>query len=95
MMAAQDRRRSTLDWFVAHPRFVVRRWADPVIDRCGFDARHVYVERFWLPVLGPSAVLAARRIADWLDGHSAGVNVDLVEFGASLGIGTGRVRWSV
>lgn len=92
MMAKEDRRRFTLDWFVAHPTVEVRPWRDPVIDHCGFDARHVYVETYWLPILGPSAVLAVRRIADWLDGQSAGVSIDLVEFGASLGIGTGTGR---
>ncbi len=92
MMASDDRRRFTLDWFVAHPIITVHPWRDSVIDQCGFDARHVYVETYWLPILGPSAVFAARRIADWLDPHPAGVRIDLVEFGASLGIGTGTGR---
>lgn len=92
MMAKEDRRRSTLDWFVAHPTMEVRPWRDPVIDQCGYDARDVYVETYWLPILGPSAVLAARRIADRLDRQPAGVSIDLVEFGASLGIGTGTGR---
>ncbi len=63
-----------------------------MIDQCGFDARDAYVETYWLPILGPSAVLAARRIADWLDRQPAGVGIDLVEFGASLGIGIGTGR---
>ncbi len=92
MMGGDDRRRSTLDWFVAHPIIEVRPWHDSVIDQCGFDARHVYVETYWLPILGPSAVFAARRFADWLDPHPAGVRIELVEFGASLGIGTGTGR---
>lgn len=92
MTAKDDRRRSTLDWLVAHPTSEVRPWHDPVSQQCGFDARHGYVEQFWLPILGPSAVLALRRLADWLDCHPAGVQVDLVEFGSSLGIGTGTGR---
>lgn len=92
MMAKEDRRRSTLDWFVSHPTVDLRPLRDPVIDKCGFDARHVYVETYWLPILGPSAVLAARRITDWLDREPAGVSIDLVEFGASLGIGAGTGR---
>lgn len=87
-----EHRSSTLGWFVSHPRFVVRPWRDPVIDSLGYDARHVYVETYWLPVLGPSAVLAARRLADLLDRHPAGVSLDLVELGASLGVGTGTGR---
>jgi hypothetical protein len=92
MIAKEDRRRSTLDWFVAHPIFEVRAWRDPVIDQSGYDARHIYVETFWLPILGPSAVLAARRIAVWLDCQTSAVRIDLVEFGSSLGIGTGTGR---
>jgi hypothetical protein len=92
MKAKEDRRRSTLDWFVAHPMIEIRKWVDPVNDQCGFDARHVYVETYWLPILGPSTVLAARRIADQLDRQPAGVSIDLVEFGASLGIGAGTGR---
>ncbi len=92
MMPGGERRRSTLEWFVAHPTVEVHRWCDPVIDRRGYDARHLYVESFWLPVLGPSSVFAIRRIADALDEQPAGVRIDLVEFGASLGIGTGTGR---
>lgn len=40
----------------------------------------------------PKGAIAARRIADCLDDQPAGVSVDLVEFGASLGIGTGTGR---
>ena len=87
-----ERRSSKLDWFVAHPNFEVCSWRDPVIDSLGYDARHRYVETYWLPVLGPSAVLAVRRFAGLLDGHPTGVRVDLVEFGASLGIGAGTGR---
>ncbi len=92
MSEPSERRNSTLDWFVGHPTFTVRPWRDPVIDSLGYDARHGYVEQFWLPILGPSAVLALRRFTDWLDHHPAGVEVDLVEFGSSLGIGTGTGR---
>ena len=92
MMTREDRRRSTLDWFVAHPFIEIRPWSEPLLDQLVYDARHVYVETYWLPILGPSAVLAARRIADWLDPQPAGVRIELVEFGASLGIGAGTGR---
>ncbi len=92
MISPSERRSSTLGWFVDHPVFEVRAWRDPVIDELGYDARHGYVEQFWLPVIGPSAVLAARRITDWLDHRPVGVTIDLVDFGASLGLGTGTGR---
>jgi hypothetical protein len=36
------------------PSVTVEPWPDPVIDELGHDPRSAYVERFWLPVLGPS-----------------------------------------
>lgn len=38
------------------PTIAVEAWSDPVIDQLGHDPRSAYVERFWLPVLGPSGV---------------------------------------
>jgi hypothetical protein len=35
-------------------RIRVIRWVDPTTEEGGYDARSKYVERFWLPVLGPS-----------------------------------------
>ena len=29
-------------------------WPDPVIDSLGHEVRSTYVERFWLPILGPA-----------------------------------------
>ncbi len=95
MMESGDRRRTTLDWLVANPVMAVRPWRDEVVEQHGFDARHVYVETFWLPVLGPSAVLALRRFADWMDSRPVGVEVDLVDLGASLGLGAGTGRHTV
>lgn len=92
MMESGDRRRATLDWLVGNPVMAVRPWRDEVVEAQGFDARHVYVETFWLPVLGPSAVLALRRFADWMDSRPVGVEVDLVDLGASLGLGAGTGR---
>ena len=92
MMASGDRRRSTLDWLIANPVMTIRPWRDEVVEQQGFDARHAYVETYWLPVLGPSAVLALRRFADWLDNRPAGAQVDLIDLGAFLGLGAGTGR---
>jgi hypothetical protein len=35
------------------PALTVVPWPDTVIDRVGYDPRTVYVERFWLGILGP------------------------------------------
>lgn len=92
MKASNDRRRVALDWFVNHPIIAVRPWTGGQDDGCRYDAGDVYVETYWLPILGPSAVLAVRRIAMWLAAEPTGVSIDLVELGASLGVGTGTGR---
>ena len=65
----------------------VESWQDPVIDELGHDPRSAYVERFWLPVLGPSTIWFLRRLADQLDVHPEGFELDLVETAQSLGVG--------
>lgn len=45
----------------------VRPWDDPVLHRQGHDPRSVYVERFWVAVLGPSAVWLLRLLAREFD----------------------------
>ena len=67
--------------------FAVETWTDPVIDQLGHDPRSAYVEKFWLPILGPSSVWLLRRLADGLDRHPEGFDLDLVEAAHSLGVG--------
>ncbi|HET6953911.1 MAG TPA: hypothetical protein VFI47_26335 [Acidimicrobiales bacterium] len=62
-------------------------WADAVIDQVGYDPRAVYVERFWLGILGPSAVWLLRHLVDRLDAAPDGTQVDLDECATSLGLG--------
>jgi hypothetical protein len=59
-------------------------WSDPVVAALGHDSRSGYVETYWLPVLGPSCTLAARRIADWLEAEPDGFE---------LGLGCLRQGW--
>ena len=65
----------------------IEPWPDPVIDELGHDPRSAYVERFWLPVLGPSTVWFLRRVADQLDQRPVGFDLDLVATARSLGVG--------
>jgi hypothetical protein len=65
----------------------IEAWPDPVIDDLGHDPRSSYVERFWLPVLGPSTVWFLRQLADGLDSSPGGFDLDLVETARSLGVG--------
>jgi hypothetical protein len=78
----------TLDWLAAHPTFYVG-----LVERTDRDIHHItedYVERYWLPIIGPSALLAARRLARTA-GHDGGL-VNLIDLGSSLGIGAGTGR---
>ena len=42
----------------------VMPWPDPVLDVIGHDPRSWYAETFWLPTLGPTALLLLRHLAD-------------------------------
>ena len=62
-------------------------WPDPVIDRVGHDPRSLYVERFWLGVLGPSATWLVRHLVDRLDHEPDGYDLDLDDCASALGLG--------
>jgi hypothetical protein len=65
----------------------IRPWLDPVIDTLGHDPRAPYPERFWLPTLGPTALLLLRLIADRLDRAPEGFTLPLAETSRCLGLG--------
>lgn len=65
----------------------VRPLADPVIDTLGHDPRAPYPERFWLPTLGPTALLLLRHLADRFDRAPAGFTLVLAETSRCLGLG--------
>jgi hypothetical protein len=62
-------------------------WPDPVIDTLGSDPRSRYVERFWLPTLGPTAVLALRHFADRFDREPDGFDLAIARTSRELGLG--------
>lgn len=79
----------TTRWILEHDPLPVV-WQD---DACvGFDPRSVYVETYWLAVLGPSAILAVRRLSDWLAERPSGIEIGLGDLAASLGLGHGSSR---
>ena len=71
----------------AQAELLVVPWPDPVVDQVGYDPRAVYVERFWLGILGPSATWLLRLLADRLDGAPDGYELDLRECASALGLG--------
>ena len=67
-------------------------WPDPVVEAIGHDPRSPYVERFWLPVLGPSTVWLLRRMAGRLEAEPEGFSLNLPDTAMELGLAdkTGR-----
>lgn len=63
-------------------------WTDPIIDTLGHDPRSEYVERFWLPTLGPTSLLLLRRIASRFDREPDGITMQIAELSQSLGLGS-------
>jgi hypothetical protein len=65
----------------------VTPWHDPVIDVLGHDPRSRYVETFWLPALGPTAVLLLRHLADRFDRNPKGLELTVADTSQALGVG--------
>lgn len=61
-------------------------WDHPAA-QAGMDALGSYVETFWLPLLGPSAVLLLRRLVAGLRTAPGGYLLDLGEAARALGLG--------
>jgi hypothetical protein len=94
MQMTARRSLDTLTWLVEHDPIPLVSWHDSDVDDSGFDARSVYVETYWLSVLGPSCVFAARRLTVWLEVEPSGFELSLVALAESLGLGTGIGRHS-
>jgi hypothetical protein len=60
---------------------------DRIGEALGHDPRSPYVERFWLPVLGPSTTFLLRYLAARLDTDPDGVDLDVAETARLLGLG--------
>ena len=65
----------------------IQPWPDPVIDTLGYDPRSRYVETFWLPTLGPTALLLLRHLADRFDRHPEGIELTVADTSHALGLG--------
>ena len=73
---------------------VVRAWWDPELATTGFPPRGAYAERYWLGVIGPSALLLLRRFARGLEEHPGGFRADLADTARALGLGAGTGKQS-
>ena len=67
-------------------KLVVVPWHDPVVEEIGYDARSMYVELFWLNVLGPSATWIIRRLVGGFDVYPGGYEMDISATAAAIGL---------
>lgn len=65
----------------------VTPWNDPIIDRLGHDPRSLYVEKFWLGVLGPTTILLLRHCAQSLEESPEGFDLNFKTTASALGLG--------
>lgn len=76
---------------VNHLVFHATPHPDARVHRAGFDLDSAYLERCWLPIVGPSSVLMLRRMPQlWERGSSVAVPVDELANALGLGGATGR-----
>lgn len=65
-------------------------WEDPVTNATGYNPRSLYVEMFWLPVLGPSCIWLIRRLSMWLEKNPSGFELNLNLTAKELGLGNNQ-----
>jgi hypothetical protein len=59
---------------------------DPVVEAVGHRPGSPYCRRYYLPVLGPSSLLCAEILTDWLAEQPDGYEVEVSLLGAVLGL---------
>ena len=62
-------------------------WPDPVLDTIGYDPRSRYAETFWLPTLGPTALLLLRHLAGRFERRPGAIELPVAETSHALGLG--------
>lgn len=86
---------STLDlhtWLTGQDPLRVIALRDPDVEAVGHSPRSSYVELFYLAILGPSSVVAARRLSAWLQASPEGFSVSPAVLAGQLGLGAGTGR---
>jgi hypothetical protein len=89
--APDKRLPNPLTWLADRERIPAVVWE--LRASCGVEPASSYVETYWLPLLGPSATWALRRIAGWLvTAPSSGLWIPVEPLARSLGLGSARGR---
>ena len=89
--APDERRPNSLAWMADRERIPAVVWE--LSDSRGVEPASSYVETYWLPVLGPSATWALRRIAGWLvTAPPSGLWIPVEPLARGLGLGSAAGR---
>lgn len=89
-MTASD----TQTWLADTDPLPVAPFDDPIVEALGYDPESDYAETYWLPVIGPTALWALRRLTRWLNAFPDGYPLALAPFARELGLGDGVGRSS-
>jgi hypothetical protein len=65
----------------------IQPWPDAVIDTLGHDPRSIYAETFWLPTIGPTALLLMRHLASRFEARAGSLELPVAEASQALGLG--------
>lgn len=75
-------------------RAIFMPWVDPAVDHHGHDPRSLYVEQFWLGVIGPTATWLLRRLVSRFDQHPDGYEIEIEPLARALGLSSVKGRRS-
>ena len=79
-------------WLTGREALRVVALRDAALEIAGHHPCSNYVEVFYLGFLGPSALVAARRMSAWLELSPVGFTVQTAVLARQLGLGTGTGR---
>jgi hypothetical protein len=67
-------------------RLRIEALRDPVVETVGHLPGSAYSRRYYLPILGPSSLLCAEILTEWLADRPDGYDVEVAFLGAVLGL---------
>jgi hypothetical protein len=73
---------------------LIRKRAQQLVEEGDYPASSVFVELFWLPVLGPSATVLFRRLNLLLKSRPDGITLEMDVLSSELGLGTAESKHS-
>ena len=79
-------------WLSARTALEVIPIRHPVIEALGHHPTSDYAEQSWLPVIGPSALWAHRRLTAGLVSDHSGLQLNLATLSREIGLGAGTGR---